>query len=290
MDSGVAQSLTVYMREIAGYPLLTMEEERELGWAIINDNCPISRDKMIRSNLKLVVAIAKQYLNRGLSLSDLIEEGNIGLLRAVEGFDPAQGTRFSTYASWWIKQCIKRALATASQPVHVPAYMVELIAKWRLAARKLEAELGYPPSMNELARAMDLPVRKVRIIKRAVKAIQTATQAGSNGKGDVLTLAEILADEKTQTPEQNCLEREELTTLRKLLNTIDEREAIVLRMRFGLDGCEPATLKTISDMMGLSRERVRQISDEAMTKLNARLTEAMDTKDEAAEPEPAIAR
>ena len=180
---GLQSDLQVYLREINRVPLLTAEEERELGWAIINDNCPAARERMIRSNLRLVVSIAKNYTGRGLPLTDLIEEGNIGLLRAVEGFDPAQGARFSTYGSWWIKQGIKRALINATQPIHIPAYMVELIAKWKQASRKLEAELGRAPSIEELAEHMELPVKKVKIIKRAVKAFKTPNQEPTNSDG-----------------------------------------------------------------------------------------------------------
>ena len=156
-------SLQTYLQEINRYPLLTADEERELGWRIINEQCPAARDRMIKSNLRLVVAIAKKYSNRGLPLTDLIEEGNIGLMRAVEGFDPAQGARFSTYGSWWIKQGIKRALMNANQPIHIPAYMVELIAKWKMHSRMLKAELGHEPSMEQLAESMDLPIKKVQI-------------------------------------------------------------------------------------------------------------------------------
>src|SRR5215471_15886898 len=191
----VQSDLQLYLREINTTPLLTAEEEKELGWKIINDNCPVSRERMIRSNLRLVISIAKNYANRGLSLTDLIEEGNIGLLRAVEGFDPAQGARFSTYASWWIKQAIKRALMNATQPVHIPAYMVELIAKWKEASRKLEAQLGVPPSVQQLADAMQLPVRKIRIIRRAVKAFQNPT-AVTNLQGEPVGLSEVVADER----------------------------------------------------------------------------------------------
>ncbi|MBY0309364.1 MAG: sigma-70 family RNA polymerase sigma factor, partial [Phycisphaerales bacterium] len=152
-------ALQLYLRQINETPLLTAEEEKLLGWAVINDNCPAARERMIRANLRLVVSIAKNYVNRGLSIQDLIEEGNVGLLRAVEGFDPAQGARFSTYASWWIKQAIKRALINAVQPIHVPAYMVELVAKWKQSSRKLEQRLGRPPTLQELADEMQMPLK-----------------------------------------------------------------------------------------------------------------------------------
>lgn len=265
----------MYLREINNVPLLSAEEERELGWRVINDNCIESRDKMIKANLRLVVAIAKNYTNRGLSLTDLIEEGNIGLMRAVEGFDPAQGARFSTYASWWIKQSIKRALIHAAQPVHIPAYMVELISKWKVAARRLEAELGYAPSLQDLAKAMDLPIKKLRIIRRAVKAFHTPLRGSRDDNGDLMNMSEIIADSRAAMPDESMLRSEELVTLKRLLDSIDDREARILRLRFGLDGCEPLTLKQIADEVGISRERVRQVVDEALTKLNERL---MDDK------------
>lgn len=277
-SKGLQSDLSMYLREINKCALLTAEEERDLGWAIINDNCPIAREKMIRANLRLVVAISKNYANRGLSLPDLIEEGNIGLLRAVEGFDPAQGARFSTYASWWIKQSIKRALINAMQPVHIPAYMVELVSKWKVAYRKLEAELGFPPSLQDLARAMDLPVKKVRIIRRAVRALNAPQTVARDREGDLVQLSDIVADSSNGMPDENTFRGEELETLRRLMETIDEREARVLRLRFGLDGTEPLTLKQIADEVGVSRERVRQIVDEALTKLNARFTDERPSK------------
>lgn len=265
--------LQLYLKQINEVPLLTADDEKQLGWAIINDNCPKARERMIRANLRLVVSIAKNYSNRGLQLQDLIEEGNVGLLRAVEGFDPAQGARFSTYASWWIKQAIKRALINAVQPIHVPAYMVELIARWKQASQKLERELGRPPSLPELAEEMQLPLKKMRIIKRAVKAFRAPAQAPIDDNGDVMNIGDLVADERAGPPEDLVFRDDELKTIRRLLDAIDEREARILRLRFGLDGQEPLTLKQIATEIGISRERVRQIADEALAKLNAQVND-----------------
>jgi RNA polymerase primary sigma factor len=265
--------LQLYLRQINETPLLTAEEEKTLGWAIINDNCALARERMIRANLRLVVSIAKNYVNRGLALQDLIEEGNVGLMRAVEGFDPAQGARFSTYASWWIKQAIKRALINAVQPIHVPAYMVELIARWKQASQKLENELGRPPSLQELAEETQLPLKKLRIVKRAVKAFRAPSQAPLDEDGKQMNLGELIADERAASPDDLSLRDDELRTIRRLLDAIDEREARILRLRFGLDGQEPLTLKQIAVEIGISRERVRQIADEALRKLNAQVND-----------------
>lgn len=277
-SSPLKSDLQLYLNDINKVALLTAEEERELGWAIINDDCAASRERMIRANLRLVVAIGKNYSNRGLTLSDIIEEGNIGLMRAVEGFDPAIGARFSTYASWWIKQAIKRALINARQPIHIPAYMVELIAKWKVASRELEREIGVTPSIEQLAERMELPVKKVRIIKRAVKAFRTPAQEGNGGDGDLMSMADLVADTRTATPDESVLQSEEIGVLRRLLETIDDREGTILRLRFGLDGREPLTLKQIADEVGISRERVRQIVDESLAKLNKRLEDDKPTR------------
>lgn len=268
-NSMARSELHQYIREINEYPLLTAEEEKELGWAIINDSCAASRDKMIRSNLRLVVAIAKRFAERGVPLADLIEEGNIGLMRACENFDPAQGARFSTYASWWIKQAIKRSLMAANQPVHIPAYMVELISKWKLAYRKLEAELGRSPQLADIANELNLPLRKVKMIRRAVRAYQSPATSSSS---DASKLGDVLSDPKAAAPSESILANEEVTVLKRLMDCISHREALILRMRFGLDGSETFTLAQISDTLNISRERVRQVADEALTKLNQRLT------------------
>lgn len=270
--------LQLYLRQINETPLLTADEEKTLGWAIINDNCPKARDRMIRSNLRLVVSIAKNYGGRGLALQDLIEEGNVGLLRAVEGFDPAQGARFSTYASWWIKQAIKRALINAVQPIHVPAYMVELIAKWKQASQRLESSLGRPPSFQELADDLKLPIKKLRIIRRAVKAFRAPAQTPLDENGDAMNIADLVADDRHGAPEDFVFRDDELRTIRRLLDAIDEREARILRLRFGLDGQEPLTLKQIATEVGISRERVRQIADEALAKLNSQFADERPTR------------
>ncbi len=266
--------MQTYLKEINRYQLLTAEEERELGWKIINDQCPVSRDRMINSNLRLVVSIAKKYNNRGLPITDLIEEGNIGLLRAVEGFDPAQGARFSTYGSWWIKQGIKRALMNANQPIHIPAYMVELIAKWKMQSRLLQAQNGCEPTMEQLAEAMDLPMKKIQIIKRAVRAFNAPNQAPRDLNGEAVGLGGLIEDYRGQAPDADSLKTEELGILRRLMETIDDREAEILRLRFGLDGSEPLTLKEIAADVGISRERVRQIIEESLDRLNERLSDA----------------
>ncbi|MCD4789422.1 MAG: sigma-70 family RNA polymerase sigma factor, partial [Bacteroidales bacterium] len=263
-------TLQLYLEEIDAAPLLNAEQEKDLARRIIKDNDPEARDRMIRSNLRLVVNIAKKYANRGMPLADLIEEGNLGLLRAVEGFDPDHGSRFSTYASWWIKQGIKRSLINSVQPIHIPAYMVEMVARWKQTAMELEDQFGRLPSMEEMSRAMQVSPRKIKIIRRAVKAFSSPTQMPM--AEEALSLNEILEDERTPRPEEAVFNQDEMQTIMRLLNEIDEREAEVLRLRFGLNGDGPLTLKEIGKQVGLTRERVRQIEKESLEKLNQILT------------------
>jgi RNA polymerase primary sigma factor len=270
---GVQNELQLYLREIKEERLLTPEEEKELGWKIINDECPASKERMIKANLRLVISISKNYSHRGLPLSDLIEEGNIGLIKAVEGFDPAQGARFSTYASWWIKQAIKRTLINAVQPIHIPAYMVELIARWKQTTRRLEERLGRQPTVQELATEMGLPVKKLLIVRRAVKAYHAPSQAPTKDDGEGADLGDMFEDTRTRAPDHDVERKEDYSTILKLLDSIDERDARVLRLRFGLEGKEPLTLKQIGAEVGLTRERVRQIEVEALKKLQQQLTD-----------------
>ena len=266
--SGVPSTLQLYLREIQHIPVLTAKQEKDLGRKIIEEGDPEARELMIKSNLRLVVTIAKHYTNRGLTLADLVEEGNLGLLKAVENFDPTQEARFSTYAAWWIKQAIKRALMNSGQAIRVPAYMVELIAKWKQTTRQLERKLGRKPSMEEMAEVMDLPPKKLAIVRRAVQASQNPSQEMVSEDGEAVGLGGILEAENEPRPETSLFMNDEVGTLKSMLDSISEREAIILRLRFGLDGHEPLTLKEIGEHVGLTRERVRQIEAEALKKLN----------------------
>lgn len=289
----VDAGLQVYLRQINSAPLLSAEEEKLLatrvqngqlaaerfatGEATITEREAIeaeaaaARECMVKSNLRLVVNIAKKYAKRGVSLNDLINEGNLGLIRAVEGFDPAQNTRFSTYASWWIKQAIKRSLINSDKPVHIPAYMVEMISRFRLARERFVEAEGRQPTIEELADKLEMTEGKVAHIRSAVKAVSTPTQDTDGVTGQALT--EGLADSKTPTPDEALLNESEVNKMVHLLSDLDERESKILRLRYGLDNREPMTLKEIGKEIHLTRERVRQIENEALRKMNEALSE-----------------
>src|SRR5215213_987559 len=215
----VQSGLQLYLRSINESPLLTADEEKQLSRRIIHHQDMAARERMVRSNLRLVVNIAKHYVNRGLQLPDLIEEGNIGLLKAVEGFDPENGCRFSTYASWWIKQAIKRALINSVQPIHIPAYMIEMMSKLKYAMRELEDSLGRLPTVDELSAHLKMSPKKVKIIRKAVKAYHAPTQfGGGNSSGESeMTISDLVADTHNPGPADLIRDKDELRQLGELL-------------------------------------------------------------------------
>jgi len=268
-SEAVQSPLETYLREINETPLLSADQEKQLAYRI-EDGDQAARDQMVRANLRLVVNIARGYTGKGLGLQDLIEEGNLGLLRAVEGFDPSMNTRFSTYASYWIKQSIKRALVNTAKTIRIPAYMVELLAKWRRATTKLTDELGRPPTHEEVAKVLGLPKKKLSIIKKAIRVYNSAPQTDQPETG--WSIDEMLMDGRSKSPDLEMVETDDLSHVMMLLDKMDKREATVLRMRFGLDDEEPKTLKEIGECLGLTRERVRQIESEALSKLSESLS------------------
>lgn len=263
-------TLKEYLKQIDESPLLDREQECELAKKIIDENDPEARDRMVKSNLRLVVNIAKRFTGRNLTLADLIEEGNLGLLRAVDSFDPDYGVRFSTYAAWWIKQGIKRALLLNAQPMHIPTYMVELLNQYRHVAGEMQSRLGREPQLSEIAEEMQITMRKVKAINEIFNAINTSLNADSEQEDTLLE--ETLCDHNAIPPDHNMLSDEELSKALDLLETLEPREAQILTMRFGLDGAEPVNFKEIAEEIGLTRERIRQIQKEALEKLKECLT------------------
>ena len=272
-SASLQSPLETYLREINETALLTAKDEKDLARAIAQGDVR-ARDRMVRANLRLVVNIARGYTGKGLGLQDLIEEGNLGLLRAVEGFDPDVGTRFSTYARYWIKQSIKRSLINSAKTIRIPAYMVELLSKWRRATIRLSDELRRNPTPEEVARLLGLPKRKLPIIKKAIQIYNSTPQTDQSDSG--WSLSEMVTDERTRNPADALLENDVLRHVKSMLGDLGEREASVLKMRFGLENTEPHTLKEIGEQLGLTRERVRQIETEALKKLGEGLRDPYD--------------
>lgn len=264
-SSGAKSALEFYLKEINKIELLSAEEEEELAWKVIKGDAR-ARDQMIRANLRFVVSIAKSYMNRGLPFLDLIEEGNLGLLHAVDGYDPSEGWRFSTYAAWWIKQSIQRALINTGKTIRIPVYLVEKLSRWKVKSQELSKRLKRLPSPDEVAKEVDITAERMELIERAIKPTGSLDHRVSHDDF-AWFISEQMPDHRTQPPEEEVFKSHEKEKVSKLLERIDEREAAVLRMHFGLDGGRPMTLKQVGEKLNISGERVRQIEKEALRKL-----------------------
>jgi RNA polymerase primary sigma factor len=278
-----------YLKQIKEYDLLTAEDERELGEKIraaatarerlagqeitvdefnrIQRDAASARNRMIQANLRLVVSVAKNFRNRGLQMDDLVNEGNLGLVNAVDRFDPAVGSRFSTYASYWIDQAIRRAIQNATQMIHIPSYLMEQIGQMRLAQRELEERLGRPPTLEEVADHLKITPRRAVAIRKAIKACTCPTQVPVSADDNSLT--DALPDTRTPPPFESMFTESDADFVRSMLARITDREALVLKLRYGLraKNGKQMTLKEIGQAVGLTRERVRQIEKEAKRKL-----------------------
>lgn len=267
--------LHTYLAEIARTPLLTPDEEHDLAWRI-QEGDTAARDLMIRANLRLVVNIARAYVGEFARLEDLIEEGNLGLIRAVEGFDPDMQTHFSTYASYWIKQALTKWIYRA-RSIRLPAYAVQLLRHWQQASIALEKQLNRPPLDTEVNARLQLSPRKVAIVKRALQALPRTRL--DDQISDEEASAHLLVSHSNASPEEHLLDQEQLTRMMALLDQLDDRKARLLRLRFGLDGTDALTLQQIGVELGLTRERVRQLEQEALRELKAKLQAAESQKD-----------
>ncbi len=264
------QGLDTYLASINEVALLTPEQEIELARRI-QDGDVEAREHMIRANLRLVVSIAKTYVNRGLAFLDLIEEGNIGLMKAVEKFDPDAGCRFSTYATWWIKQGIRRSLVNTVKTVRVPSYMSEIVSRWKATAMELNYRLGRAPTSSEIAEELELPENNWDTVRDTVTANSQPTFSMSEDAASTV-FTEQLEDATTNAPDELLFQHQELHRMKELLKTLEPREARILRMRYGLDNGNTMTLKAIGEKIGLTRERVRQMEFQALRKLYERMS------------------
>jgi len=265
-DSDTA--IKLYLREIGQVQLLTPAEEIELA-AKIKAGDRAARERMIKANLRLVVKIARDYEGLGLPLLDLISEGNIGLMKAVERFDPSKGGKLSTYGAWWIKQSIKRALANQAKTIRLPVHLVDKISRMRRVAMGLQEVLGREPTDEELAEEMGMTSTRVAQLRTA--AIRPASLDAPIGDDESNNFSEIVQDENAESPYEQLEEKTLSDMLHHMVDELDPREATILRYRFGLDGGKERTLEEVGHKFGVTRERVRQIQNLALAKLRRRI-------------------
>ena len=263
-DKTLTDPVRMYLKEIGKVPLLTAEEEINLAQKIEKGNIK-AKQKLIKSNLRLVVSIAKRYVGRGLTFLDLIQEGNQGLMRAVEKYDWRRGYKFSTYATWWIRQAITRAIADQARTIRIPVHMVETINRLYRASRQLMQELDREPTPEEIADELGISPQRVREILK-ISQSTTSLEKPIGDDGDSL-LGDFIQDTSHPSPDESASRRLLRDNVKEVLDTLTEREAKVLKMRFGLDGYKPMTLEEVGKAFGVTRERVRQIECKALRKL-----------------------
>ena len=261
-------SMKLYLREISKTPLLTVEEEKQLAERIKMGDAE-ARTHMIKANLRLVVKIAHDYSGYGMSLSDLISEGNIGLMNAVERFDPEKGGKLSTYGAWWIKQSIKRALANQSKTIRLPIHMVDKIARMRRIASILAEALGREPTDDEIATELGLPRQKIAMLKQAAQR-PTSLDAPVN-EGEATEYGEMISDESASDPLEMLTDKNLHAEISGLLSILNERERRIIDERFGLNGLKPMLLEDVGREFGVSRERIRQLQNSALAKMRKAL-------------------
>jgi len=261
----VDNSTKMYMREMGNIPMLTPEEEKRYAeLAALGD--PVAKNKLVESNLRLVVSVAKHYIGCGVSFQDLIQEGNIGLIKAVDKYDLDRGFRFSTYATWWIKQTISRAITDQNRLIRIPAHMTETINKIKKVSRELTLSLQKEPSFKDIADALGISEKELIEINQYMNSISSLDTPLDEGDGDD-TVESLIADTKAIDPEENCEQADMLATINKVLATLSDREAEILRLRFGLDGHQAMTLEEVGEYEGLTKERIRQLEIKALQKL-----------------------
>jgi RNA polymerase primary sigma factor len=269
-EPAVGDALQLYLREIGQVQLLTRKEEIELARRIKRGD-KRAREQMIKANLRLVVKIARDYDGLGLPLLDLINEGNIGLMKGVERFRPGKGAKLSTYASWWIKQSIKRALANQSKTIRLPVHVVDKVAHLRRAELKLRESLDRDPTDEELADELGLNPRRVRLYRQASRA--PVSLDAPIGDDEATRISEVVADPNAAAPSARIVAETDTELVREVLGTLTERESAILAMRYGLNDDTPKTLEEVGQRFGVTRERIRQIQDEALRKLRAKMEE-----------------